>query len=430
MSPLFSRRAEQESLPRENNDVHEEEDNSDVGVVDEEDYNNGDDDVYEEETGGGQYDDDELFQDDVEEEDMTYYRTTAKSKVGHPLLMDGGPARPDTTDMSAVAAAMAINNWRVERKAFRDNKQRLLRKSSGSTASSDIVFTGVLNDRLRTMKEVEDSPLAVGHTFPSKEILLIRTAEEANLSRCSTSSKRSNDHRLHIHGVPDSSLRMFATFTSTKGWKVTRCETRIALPPVNHDGITVDEEVENVAAKSVESGGDKGGEEGGDDLEEGDADGSDADGDLEEGDADGSDADGLVPIKESSKKARKTRTPFKSRWIFPFIKDDMAQTPNISNREMKRLFADYVKKKFMRTISLLQNARSFARDQIFGDPCHNVLFSNALVDKMKEGGHDVVMVLKDRLEVTKMLERVVLSDKMRKNKAKGKLMSKDDKKIM
>ena len=93
---------------------------------------------------------------------------------------------------------------------------------------------------------------------------------------------------------------------------------------------------------------------------------------------------------------------------------------------MKRLLGDYVKEDFM-TISLLQNARSFARDQIFGDPCHNVLFSNALVDKMAEGGHDVVMVLKDRLEVIKMLERVVVSDEMRRNKASGKLMSKQQK---
>ena len=99
--------------------------------------------------------------------------------------MDGGPPRPDTEDMTAVGAAMAINDWRVTRKAFRDKQTRLLRKSTGSTVS-DLLFTGVLNERLRTMTEVEDSPLKVEDTFPSKEILLIRTAEEANFSGCST----------------------------------------------------------------------------------------------------------------------------------------------------------------------------------------------------------------------------------------------------
>ena len=135
-------------------------------------------DFVEEEGGGGQYEDDELFQDDVEEEDMTYYRSVRKVS-GRPLVMDGGPPRPDTKDMTAVGAEMAIKDWRVERKAFRDKQTRLLRKSTGSTVS-DLVFTGVLNKRLRTMTEVEDTPLKVNDTFPPKEILLIRTAEEAN----------------------------------------------------------------------------------------------------------------------------------------------------------------------------------------------------------------------------------------------------------
>jgi hypothetical protein len=60
--------------------------------------------------------------------------------------------------------------------------------------------------------------------------------------------------------------------------------------------------------------------------------------------------------------------------------------------------------------------------KIFGDPSAYVFFANAIVDQMKDGGHDVMVVTKGRLEVLTMLERVVLSDKMRKNKATGKLM--------
>jgi hypothetical protein len=51
--------------------------------------------------------------------------------------MDGGPPRPDTEDMTAVGAAMAIADWSVTRKAFRDKQTRLLKKSTGSTVSSD-----------------------------------------------------------------------------------------------------------------------------------------------------------------------------------------------------------------------------------------------------------------------------------------------------
>jgi hypothetical protein len=359
VSPLFARQAEEDasSPTGENNDF------------------------VEEDGGGGQYNDDELFQDDVEEEDMTYYRSVRKVS-GHPLLMDGGPPRPDTKDMTAVGAEMAINDWRVTRKAFRDKQTCLLRISAGSTVS-DIVFTGVLNERLRTMTEVEDTPLKVDDNFLSKEILLIRTAEEANFSGCSTSSKRSDGRRLQIIGIPHSWFRISANFSPSYGWKVTRCDTRIAQP-VNNDDIAQEEEVVDKGGVDIDTGEESEQSEGGDDFEE-------------EGNPDGSDADGSVTIKES-KNSRKTRTPIKARWIYPFIKCEIAQTPNMSNREMKNLLVVYVKEKFM-TWSLIQNARSFARDEIFGDPLQNVMFSNALVDKIEEGGHDVIMVLRDRLEL-------------------------------
>jgi len=155
--------------------------------------------------------------------------------------MDGGPPRPDTKDMTAVEALMAINEWRVTRKAFRDKQNCTLRKSTGSTVS-DIVFTSVLNETLRTMTEVEETPLKVGDTFPLKEILLICTAEEANFCGCSTSSKRSDDCRLQIIGFPDSWFCMNATFSPSYGWKVTRCDTRMSQPD-NDEDIAKEEEV-------------------------------------------------------------------------------------------------------------------------------------------------------------------------------------------
>jgi hypothetical protein len=149
--PLFARRAEQDasSPTGENNDFVEEEGEGAEQDASSPTKENND---FMEEEGGGQYDDDELFQDDVEEEDMTYYCSTTKGKCERPLLMDGGPPRPNTKDMAAVGAAMAINDWRVARKAFRDKQNCLLRKSMGSTASG-LVFTGVLNERLWTTTE-------------------------------------------------------------------------------------------------------------------------------------------------------------------------------------------------------------------------------------------------------------------------------------
>ena len=303
---LFTRQAEKDasSPTRENNDFMEEE------------------------GGGGQYDDNEFFQDDVEEEDMTYYRSLRKVS-GHPLLMNGGPPRPDTKDMTAVGAGIAINEWRVTRKVFRDKQTRLMRKSMGSTAS-DLVFTGVLNNRLRTMTEVEDTPLKVMDTFPSKEILLIRTAEEANFSGCSTSSKRSDDRRLHIIGIPHLWFCLSATFSPSYGWKVARCNTRIAQP-VNDDNDATEEEVGDKRDVDIATGDES--EQSSEQSEGGDFE--------EEGNPDGSDADGSVTIKES-KNSHKTHTPIKACWIFPFIKCEIAKTPNMSNREMMNLLIWFV----------------------------------------------------------------------------------------
>ncbi len=93
---------------------------------------------------------------------------------------------------------------------------------------------------------------------------------------------------------------------------------------------------------------------------------------------------------------------------------------------MKNLIASYVKDKFM-TPLLLQNTRTIAREVIFGDPSANVFLANASVDKVKDGGHDVMVVTKRCSEVLTMLKRVVLSDKMRKNKSTGKLMTRQEK---
>ena len=79
------------------------------------------------------------------------------------------------------------------------------------------------------------------------------------------------------------------------------------------------------------------------------------------------------------------------------------------------------------TTSLLQNARNFARSEVFGDPSKNVCFLNGLIESMRKGGNEVVAVVKSCAEVMKMLELVVLSEQMTKNKAAGKLMSKVEK---
>ncbi len=78
------------------------------------------------------------------------------------------------------------------------------------------------------------------------------------------------------------------------------------------------------------------------------------------------DADGKV-------NAVRQCTPIKSRWIVPLLLNEIAEKPNMFNAEVKHVVFVYVKEKFI-TSSLLQNARTMARDEIFGDPATNVFF--------------------------------------------------------
>jgi hypothetical protein len=84
------------------------------------------------------------------------------------------------------------------------------------------------------------------------------------------------------------------------------------------------------------------------------------------------DADGKV-------KALRQLTQITSRWIVPLLLNEIAEKPKMSNAEMKHVISAYVKEQFI-TSSLLQNARTMARDEIFGDLATNIFFANSLVE--------------------------------------------------
>ena len=176
------------------------------------------------------YYDDELYQDDPEdnyEEDMTYYRVCNTGKKGCPLSAGGVPP-PDLSGMTQAKAKETMRQWRVVRKAYTDKKERERQKraSLGSNESTDIEYSGVLDERLRLMTDVEMSPILIGHTFPTKEVLLIRMAEEANFCGCQIAIQRSDNFKVHAHGMGGSSFSIQATYSTISGWKVTSCLTR------------------------------------------------------------------------------------------------------------------------------------------------------------------------------------------------------------
>ena len=199
---------------------------------------------------------------------------------------------------------------------------------------------------------------------------MIRITKEANYCGCQIAIVQSDNYQVYVRGCSGSNFHMKASCSIKRGWKVTSINTR-EVTKANDDP----------ADEFLHDGEEKVADEDKASVEEDDADGTE--------------------------KAVRQRTPIKSRWIVPLLLKEITEKPNMSNAEMKHLVSAYVKDKFI-TNALLQNARTMARDEIFGDPATNVLFANGLVQKMKELGVDVKVIMKDWQEVLQMLERVVL----------------------
>ncbi len=107
-------------------------------------------------------------------------------------LNKGGPEKPDVT-----GSKMALKKWMIKWKAYNDSVAYTHRKSLRQETSSEDrdleEHSGVLFTQLRTMSEVESSPLMVDHTFPLKELFLLCIAEEANFSGCQVKAYRSDN---------------------------------------------------------------------------------------------------------------------------------------------------------------------------------------------------------------------------------------------
>jgi hypothetical protein len=200
--------------------------------------------------------------------------------------------------MTAAKAQVAIKKWRVLCKAHTDKMQREHRILFGSNAATEIEYSGVVDARLRLMSDVMVTPLLKGHTFPTKEILLIQIAEEVNFCGCQIAIVRSNNYQVHIQGCAGSLFQIKLCCSVKLGWKATTLQTREATKSnddpaedIVHDG------EEKVADEDKAS--------------------------LEEEDAGGK-------VKQVSQ-----CNPIKSHWIVPLLLSEIAEKPNMSNAEMK-----------------------------------------------------------------------------------------------
>jgi hypothetical protein len=71
------------------------------------------------------------------------------------------------------------------------------------------------------------------------------------------------------------------------------------------------------------------------------------------------------------------RTPVKSKYIVPFIKDMVARNPSLSTKYIKSLMKPYAKE-YALTKSVVQEARDVAKAELFGKAEDNVKYAHGV----------------------------------------------------
>ena len=220
-------------------------------------------------------------------------------------------------------------------------------------------FSGCLALALRPMTDVQKGRLEVNHTFPDKEMLLMRVAEEAILRGVNIFCSRSD---LRDYTCTGSKFCVKAHHTEQNGWTVSVANVR-----------ECDEF--GPAALNLDTGG-----------------------------------------------TEKLSSPFRTRWIVPLILPIILETPAISNKNLRAALSLYGKEHAL-TDSILQEARTNAKAQLFGVAEENVKFAEGMKSELEKEGHVVELVYMSRKEILKNVERFVVGEELicLKNETNGTL---------
>jgi hypothetical protein len=264
------------------------------------------------------------------------------------------------------------------------------------------------------MTEVNATPLKVGNTFPTKERMILRIVEEANLYGVCMAIKRSDTFQVNVHGLNGGSFHVHGNFGIKTGWKVTVCVVgieSISRPATPND--TAAEKRTSIADDNITD--DLLGEIGVIGGQEGNLD--DTNGDVTDEDGNGD---------EKHPKTKRQKSPVKSKFLVLLMKATITERPNILNKEMVTILRPYINDIFI-TDALLQKTRRDVRALVFGDPNKNVQLLGSLAVHMESLGHYFKVTTKTPREVIQKLEEIVFSEHVEKVKKDGEKMRRDDK---
>ena len=304
------------------------------------------------------YPDDDAYEADVFNEDYDdKYRSSIPSEAAADRNRNrimGGPQLPDN------ATRADYRHYKAERKAYTDSARRKLMQNLSSIDMNSTPqkehnseYTGDQSPHIRVMSVVEHRRLMQGHTFPDKETLMIRVAEEANYRNIKVKVLKSCKMQYEVGG---DMFYVKASHRLKEGWKVTACVCRDS-----DDSLVIPERAMFISEKSL-------------------------------------------------------RHPFTGKWIGHILRSHLETCPGMSYVHMRSLCENYVNPNAL-TDNILQEARDTAKLDLFGDADDNVKYSEAIRDAIVALGHTCELLFANRRDVISKLQTTVLREELKRREA-------------
>jgi len=107
----------------------------------------------------------------------------------------------------------------------------------------------------------------------------------------------------------------------------------------------------------------------------------------------------------------KLNLPFRLKWIVPLILSIIIDSPAMSSKDLRHTLSAYGKEHSL-TDSILQEARSDVKAQLFGIPAENVQYAEGMTLELEKDGHIVDLIYTERNTTLCNVEQLVVAEEL------------------
>jgi hypothetical protein len=107
----------------------------------------------------------------------------------------------------------------------------------------------------------------------------------------------------------------------------------------------------------------------------------------------------------------KLTSTFRTKWVVPLILSIIVDSPAISNKNLRHQLSAYGKEHSL-TDSILQEARSGAKAQLFGIAAENVKYAEGMKTELEKEGHIVNLIYTNHKATLRNVEQLVVGEEL------------------